>query len=176
MKKLTQEYLKSRVHYDPETGIFTHLPNPGKDRFTNAWNARFAGKKAGFLKPNGYAGLRIDGVNYQAHRMAFLYMVGRLPRGDIDHVNHVRNDNVFSNLREASRQENQRNRSLVGQSSSGVMGVCWDADRKKWMAKIKVDGRSLFLGRFKSLKAAAAARKAAEKRYGFHENHGAAAA
>ncbi|MFA6060809.1 MAG: hypothetical protein WC756_21610 [Taibaiella sp.] len=75
--ELTQEYLKSILHYDPDTGIFTwkerELYSIGKMYKSQSLNTRFAGKKAGYVNKLGYVYIRIDGKDYLAHRLTFLY-------------------------------------------------------------------------------------------------------
>lgn len=97
---------------------------------------------------------------------------GAWPVDQIDHANGVRNDNKFLNLGEADNAENGMNRAITGRNTSGVIGVHWHAPSGKWLAKIRHAGVSLHLGVFDALEDAAAARKDAELRYGFHENHG----
>jgi hypothetical protein len=65
-----------------------------------------------------------------------------------------------------------RNRKLNANNRSGVSGVCWAEGTQKWQAQIKVDGRMIYLGQFDELADAATARRTAEQKYGFHENHG----
>jgi hypothetical protein len=91
---------------------------------------------------------------------------------ELDHINGDKGDNRIVNLREVTRAENNKNKSRYKQNSSGFTGVGWHKVTKKWAAKIRVDGRDYHLGVFASIEAAKEARAAAEKHYGFHENHG----
>lgn len=158
---LTQDYLKKILHYDPDTGEFTWT-----DRKKNINRP-----EAGSSDSKGYEIIMINQKNYRAHRLAWLYMYGVMPKNQIDHINHVPYDNRVSNLREVTNQENQRNRRYSG-NSSGVIGVCFDKARSKWKPHIKVDGTLINLGRFDKLEDAVKARKLAEVKYGFHINHG----
>lgn len=90
----------------------------------------------------------------------------------IDHINGVKSDNRISNLRDVPHDENQRNRCAPKCNSSGVVGVCRDKETGKWQSYISRDGERFNLGRFNDSDAAVAARKSAERLYGFHENHG----
>jgi hypothetical protein len=80
---------------------------------------------AGCLQHNGYRHIGVLGKVYSAHRLAFLYMTGKFPLDEVDHKNHERSDNRWSNLREVTRLENSRNRSMHLNNKSGFSGVCW---------------------------------------------------
>ena len=108
---------------------------------------------------------------YFTHRLAFLYMTGSIPK-EVDHINHVKPDNRWKNLRAANRIINGRNRSMHCDNTSGVTGVYWHKKKGKWQAGIRVNDKRIYLGVFKHLEDATAARKTAEARYGFHPNHG----
>src|SRR5690606_5927947 len=94
---LTAARLRELLHYDPETGIFIWLPKPqsafSKSRHHKAAYTRYAGKVAGSLKKRGYCYIKIDGVMYGAHRLAWLYVHGCWPLNQIDHMNRQRADN-----------------------------------------------------------------------------------
>ena len=90
----------------------------------------------------------------------------------VDHINGVRDFNPIANLRNASQIENSRNLSKPKSNKSGVMGVSRDKVNRKWRATIKVNYRQINIGRFASFNDAVQARVEAEKKYGFHENHG----
>jgi len=68
-----QEYVRSIVDYDPETGIFTWR------RREDGRNSRFAGKPAG-SKANNYISMKIGKRSFHAHRLAFLWMTGSIPK------------------------------------------------------------------------------------------------
>jgi len=161
---LTQKQLKEILRYDPDTGIFTWLVRTA--------NCVKIGEAAGGLNPAGYSGIRLKGRDYLAHRLAWLYMTDEWPKDQIDHINHIKDDNRIENLREVTHKENGRNRSMQKNNVSGCCGVCWYKPYNKWAAQIKVNGKQINLGCFDDLNNAIAARKAAEIKYGFHENHG----
>lgn len=88
---ITQSDLKDQLRYNPRTGEFRWLRG---GRFN-----RLAGKSAGYRDPDGYLLIRIGGVLYQAHRLAWLYMTGNWPNGGfIDHRNTDPSDNRWVNL------------------------------------------------------------------------------
>lgn len=134
---LTVEYLRNALSYDQGTGVFTWLP--GQFR---------AGRVAGSLNHWGYSRITIDGLNYQAHRLAWFHVHGEWPAVEIDHINGVRDDNRLSNLRLADRFINTQNVSIRSDSRSGFMGVSFYKRTGKWKAQIKALGRTLGLGYF----------------------------
>jgi len=161
---LTQERLKELLHYDPDTGVFTWLVSKGRGK---------AGSEAGTLNKIGYRILGFDGKMHRAHRMAFLYMEGEIPKEEIDHINRDKGDNRWSNLRHVSRSVNMRNRPLVSNNRSGVIGVCWSKSTGKWQVLISIEsGKQKHLGVFEDFDEAVAVRKAAEVEHNYHENHG----
>jgi hypothetical protein len=164
---MTREYLLSRLRYDPETGDLwwrEYKNHPPK------WNGRCAGKKAFTAVSNGYLVGRIDGVKHYAHRVAFLLHFGEEPQ-QVDHINHNRLDNRAKNLRAASPRVNSTNLPMSARNTTGVTGVSLRPSGR-WAARIKAGGAQINLGTFDTLEEAASVRKAAEKNYGFHENHG----
>jgi len=165
MVELTQKELKKILHYDPDTGIFTRL--------TDVVHNAAAGNIAGHLSIIGYIQITLSYKRYYAHRLAWLYMTGCWPKHQIDHINHARDDNRFCNLREVNHADNQKNRTMYKVNKSGVVGVCWNKREKKWRARIVLSKKEKFLGCFVDKFEAICARKSAEFKYGFHENHGA---
>jgi hypothetical protein len=139
---LTQKELKHILHYNAETGFFTWL-------IANNGNIKVR-KIAGTLKNNGYISITINKKLYQAHRLAFLYMEGEFPNDCVDHVNYVRNDNRWCNIRKATKLENSRNVGLRKDNTSGYKGVYWSSADKKWRAQISVNGKRKLLGMFNS--------------------------
>lgn len=162
MKFLSRKNLKTILSYSKTTGLFTWLESRGRTKKGN-----IAGSKA----KTGYLKIRINGNEYLAHRLAFFYTFGFWPK-QIDHINGVRTDNRIKNLRGATSKDNNRNRSLSPNSKSGVIGVNWCSRLKKWVARIKVDGKNIYLGSSKSIKEVKKKRKEAEIKHGFHKGHG----
>lgn len=162
--KLDQARLKELLHYNRATGRFT--------RKVAACNRVKIGSEAGYLRPDGYVQLYVGSNRHYAHCVAWLYMTGEWPPEKIDHINGVRDDNRFDNLRAVSHQDNARNQKIPITNSSGVMGVSWHKRIKKWNAYIRVDGKLIHIGYFDNLCDASVARKQAEIEHGFHENHG----
>jgi len=162
-KSLTQKELMKDLSYDCDTGIFI--------RKISRSNVNI-GDIAGGTEKNGYRVIRLKGKKYKAHRLAWLYIYGKFPDDQIDHINHIRNDNRISNLRSVTRSENLKNQSMFKNNTSGFSGVKWDKRDKVWKSQIGVNGKRIHLGEFTDKQDAIKARKEANIKYGFHENHG----
>jgi len=129
---LTQARLKKLLDYNPLTGVFVWK--------VQASNRVSVGDVAGCRDAGKYWVIEVDKTLYKAHRLARLYMTGKMPREQVDHINGVRSDNRFTNLREASHKENQHNARKRADNTSGHKGVSWHAASGKWRADIRVDG------------------------------------
>jgi hypothetical protein len=154
-KTLTQKRLKELLYYDPETGIFTRRVSRRGVK---------VGSVAGAYS-YGYIRITVDYVPYQAHRLAFLYMKGYFPEYEVDHINRIKDDNRWCNLRHVSRLCNSRNCKVAKNSKSGITGVYWYKLRQKWGSYITIKGKSKHLGFFKNKKEAAQARWEVEVKY-----------
>lgn len=159
-KKPTQARLKEVLLYDPLTGIFIWKENRG----TNKCKGLIAGTKN---HPHGYIYIRLDGKNYKASRLAWLYMEGYYPEMIIEHKDRNRANDKWNNLRHVSQRCNLRNGSKRSTNKTGVIGVCWDKSKKSWHAQITVSYKNIWIGRFKLFHDAVKARWAAEKKYCF---------
>ena len=156
---LTQEELKEHVCYDAITGYFTRII-PLRDGKVG----HIIGHKC---KTKGYIQIYIGGKNYRAGRLAFLYMEGYFPENDVDHINRVRDDNRWKNLRHVSRQCNLINKSKQSNNTSGVTGVTWHKRDGVWQAQIRINKQGVHLGTHTSLLRAVQARWDAEVKYDF---------
>ncbi len=154
------------LSYDPETGEF-------RNKVKRSANA-LKGEIAGNVSKIGYVRIWANGKSHYAHVLAFLFMKGRypLPGHQVDHVNHDRADNRWNNLREVKRIDNQRNKRLQKNNKTGINGLYWSERDKTWSVRIVVKKQDINLGSFKGKFEACCARKSAEKKYGFHPNHG----
>ena len=144
--------------------VLTYCPATGHLRWHISRAKCAEGQRAGTLC-KGYLRIQIDYVFYGAHRLAWLLSHGQWPTMGLDHINGIRDDNRLANLREATPQENARNRCLGRPNKSGKTGVHPLKGRGLWGAEIGLDGRNIKLGRFQCLSDAIAARCAAEKHY-----------
>lgn len=164
---LTIEKLKQEVEYDPLTGIFYRLKTHRAVKKGDI--AGCAQQLANHTKT--YIRISILGKYYAAHRLAWFYMTGTWPTGEIDHINQDSLDNSWKNLRDCSHQVNGKNQKKYLSNTSGVVGV-HQRSSGKWRARIFHQGKHINLGHFNSFDEAVAARNLANKEYGFHENHG----
>ena len=163
--------LRTLLRYEPETGRLYWNEREGNAAF----NGRFAGKEAFDNVLKGYRVGTVQGRRYRAHRVIWAINTGQWPKDQIDHIDHDRANNVMTNLRECSNRSNHQNMKLSAANTSGITGVMFVERLQKWTAFIMVDGVATNLGTFVAKTAAIAARKAAEVKHGFHENHGRAA-
>jgi hypothetical protein len=177
--ELTQVYLKSVLHYCPETGVFTHIPRQREafetDRAFNSWITKYANTVAGTVGYKGYRVIMVNKKIYRAHRLVFMYTNGEFPTQEVDHINGRRDDNRWANLREVSGADNSRNRRISKNNKSGANGVYYyprHNRRKHWRAEIRHNTKCIIIGYFHSFEEAVSARKAADVKYGFHANHG----
>jgi len=147
---ITQKELKEILEYNPKTGIFTcRIPTSNKYR---------VGDILGTSDIKGYAIISIYNKKYRAHRLAFLYMKGYFPENDVDHKDRVKWNNKWNNLRESSRQCNMRNKSVQINNKSGISGVYFNKREQRWISRINVSGKSIFIGGYKNFNDAVLAR------------------
>lgn len=138
---LTADRLRDLFFYDPDVGKFI-----GK----RGVQGRIAGSVAGYVESRGYVKIKIDGVEYRAHRLAWLYVYGEFPSMDLDHINWDKSDNRIENLRMVTRCENQQNSPIRKDNTSGYKGVTFNKSRGKWAAVIVHKGVAKKLGNFGS--------------------------
>lgn len=122
----------------------------------------------GTTRFDGYVFIRVDGVVYPAHRLAWLWMTGVWPQEEIDHANGNPSDNSWENLREATHGENQQNGQRVYRSNfrSGICGVYYkNRGKKRWEAILWKDKKAIYLGRFATKEEAGIARREGELLY-----------
>lgn len=138
---MNQNDLKERLDYNPETGIFTWLHS---DKVPKKYRGAIAGRQE---RKGKYISIGIDYKDYQAHRLAWLYMTGEWPTKDVDHKNRIKHDNRWENLRLATDLENGANRSVSKTKVSSIYkGVFYVKSRRRWMASIQYDGVKKNLG------------------------------
>lgn len=181
LKELTQQDVIDLVLYDPISGKcywrvrgvqwFSVGTHNSAQQNCNSWNKKNAGKEIVRKTDTGYITPRLLGSNVKLHRLIWFRETGEWP-DQIDHINGVRLDNRWCNLRNVSVLENNRNLKKRRTNKSGMTGVSYSNERQKWCASIGVNGRVIPLGRFNVFEDAVAARKAAEIKYGFSETHG----
>jgi hypothetical protein len=114
-----------------------------------------------------YLKVKLKGKSYPVHRIIWLLATGEHPDRFVDHINGNRLDNRLCNLRLVTKAENAKNRRTTKTSTSGLNGVVWASDRKKWRAFIRWDNRLEHLGTHDDFFEAVCARKSAEVRYAY---------
>jgi len=149
--------LKELVSYDAETGVISWKKPRTKVS---------VGTECGTVKPNGYRVIAIMGHLYRAHRLAWFYQTGEWPETEMDHINGVRSDNRFSNLRLASRSQNGFNKAIRKDSKVGHKNVISYPNWGIHYARFQVRGTTHSFGPFKTVDEAAAV--AIEKRIELH--------
>lgn len=159
---ITQKELKSLLHYNPDTGEFT-------------WLKKFSGIKsdmsAGTINKR-VVDICINKKTYRAHRLAWLYVHGKMPDNCIDHINGNSFDNRLCNLRDVTHQENMKNMKRHSTNKSGISGVSWDKKNEKWRVNIYINNKCKNLGRYDDFFEACCVRKSAEIKLGYSLRHG----
>lgn len=174
--------LRQKLDYNPVKGILTWRRKSGSTSRIKAWNTKFAGKPAlnSIRKHSGYKYGKIQETNgtfvfqLKAHRICYMLHHGTSIPNDmvVDHINGDRSDNRISNLRLITSQENTKNQRRPVNNKSGHIGVRKPNKKNKHGAYIVVEGKHKDLGLFDNFEDACEARKKAEIKYGYHENHG----
>lgn len=171
------DHLRARIGYNPDTGMLTwrirEVTPSENSRIINSWNTRYAGKPA--LQYSDHLGYRrgsLEGVMLLAHRTAWAIYFGRWPVELIDHINGDPSDNRIANLREVSPRGNCQNQCVRAKSSTGIIGVGRHSTSNKFVAQIGNNGSVEYLGIYANIDDAITARRIAERKYGFHPNHG----
>jgi hypothetical protein len=182
---VTQSFLKEILHYDLSTGVFTwkvrdscHFnANSYRSALSSSlsWNNRYSGKRAGCSSlyasgPREY--IKIKKKAYFSYRLAWLYVYGKFPNNQIDHINGDPSDNRIVNLRDVTSLENSRNSSSPKSNTSGRVGVSFRKDRNKWRAFINENNKHIHIGYYLTMIDAICERIRYEKQLGFHANHG----
>lgn len=157
-------YIKNSIVYDPIEGTFTRNQNAAKNR-----GQQF------LLKPDKYTKYHatlVKGRTVTAQQIAWILMTGELPLNFIDHKDGNKSNNKWDNLREVTESENSRNQKLNINNKSGCMGVLQTKYKTYQVSIANNENKSVFLGTFKTYEEAVKVRKEAERKYGYHANHG----
>ena len=175
-KNLPVDYLRKLLDYDALTGVVKWKPRAlehfKSERDSKIWNTRYAGTVVGVQNSRGYLVFKLNKRCYRLHRVVWAIHYNEHPEIFIDHINGDKRDNRISNLRLVDAEGNARNRKTPSSNSSGIIGVRWDKRYGTWKSTIGDEGEDVSLGSFDNLLDAAAARKSAEVRFGYHRNHG----
>ena len=143
---LTAELLKEIRIYDPLTGVFYI-------------NSKYKSVCGCINKVNGYIQLNINHRTYLAHRLAFLYMTGAWPEQEVDHINRIRNDNRWENLRDIDKGTNQRN------STNSTTSNIYHVTKNSFAVRMHVHGEYIQIGSAHTYEGAKVLRDRARKKY-----------
>ena len=157
---INADILRMELTYNPQTGVFTRRNNPRGD----------ANKAVGRIATKGYRQISVWGKRYVAHRLAWLYIHGEWPQGQLDHINRNKDDNRIENLRVVTNKQNQENVVRWAHNKSGRRGVRFDTGRGKWVAEMKHYGKKHTLGWFDNIIDAVACRMRAEREMFTHSH------
>lgn len=149
-ESISADMVDQIIKYDQETGVFFWKHRNGFSIGDNIFNSRYADKVAGSINKHGYWRIILNEQYVQAHRLAFFVMTGKWPSNQIDHINGVRHDNRWCNLREATLCENARNSCRPINNRSGFKGVSWKERNQKWVAQISIGNRKKHVGLFET--------------------------
>lgn len=159
IKQLTlpsQEYLQECFEYDSETGNLTWKERPishfNSEFISKKWNGRFSGKETGTTDKKGYHQVKICGIFYKKHRIIWKLVTSDDPIGyEIDHINLIKSDNRFENLRLCSGSQNCHNQYKRNTNTSGHKGVIFDKLSNKWRASFMFENKHVHVGRYDSI-------------------------
>jgi hypothetical protein len=137
---LTQDHLKEIFDYDSATGIF---------KWKKHYFRSYIGKIAGGKNAEGYITIKINRKTYKGHRLAWIYVNGKIEKPEIDHINGIRSDNRIDNLRQCNKSLNMQNkRQAQVNNSTGFLGVMRNG--KRFYAEICSNNKRHYLGNFKT--------------------------
>lgn len=154
---VTLERLHDVLTYAPQTGLFVW-----KKRLANYAPVRSV---AGTTHTRGYVYIRIAGKNYRASRLAWFYVHGVWPDGQIDHIDGNRGNDAIANLRVATGSQNCGNTKRRRTNTSGHKGVSFERKNGKWRAQIHTGSKGYFLGYYPTAEDAAIAYALAARAY-----------
>lgn len=181
MLRPSPKLLRELFDYEPETGAL-HWRHRHVSMFSNCgiqpahyvrdrWNSKNAGKPAlTTMLHNGYLFGRLFDRAVRAHHVIWAIMTGEWPTKQIDHLNGIRSDNRWANLRHVEPVENSHNLCRSRRNTSGRVGVARAG--RGWQAYINRDRKRVSLGCFATFDEGAEARATAEAQCGYHPNHG----
>jgi hypothetical protein len=152
------------LHYDDDTGLLIRKRRTSK--------SVYVGDIAGTTRVDDYIVVRVNGRMHKAHHVVWLLKTQNWPNGNLDHIDGDISNNRIENLREADHRMNARNQKLRSTNKSGVCGVCWESQKKRWRATINGENGKENIGHFINKSDAIAARRAREIEFGYHPNHG----
>ncbi len=172
------EYLRECFDYSILTGDLWWKERPREHfKSVSVWkssNTNFESKKAGTISSKGYLDVKVNGKLYRVHRILYKLIMEVDPPRFIDHIDGDRLNNAWQNLRNATKEENSRNRRMSSINTTGFKGVSFRKDIGKYTAYINYKKLKKHLGVFDTPEEAYAAYcEAALKYHGEFANFGA---
>lgn len=146
--RISQAELHDILQYDAKIGVFT---------WKHSSPVAHAGEIAGKIYSNGYRYIAVAGTYYPAALLAWIYIAGFDPGGMIDHIDLNKENDSFNNLRPASHSQNHANVEVPKHNTSGLKGVLWNKQRRKWQARLTNQYKQVHLGFFDDIVDAAIA-------------------
>ena len=122
------------------------------------------GSETGYLASDGYIRTKIKQKLYGNHQIIFLMFNGYIPE-QVDHINRDRLDNRIENLRAATNSQNQHNKSIAKNNTSGIQGVTWNKNAKKWYVQLMFKKKQMYFGAYKDLELAELVISEVRKKY-----------
>ena len=142
---LTQDRLKELFNYSERVGEFTYkLINHSRKK---------AGKAAGTITSSGYIVISVDGKSYKAHRLAWLFVYGKMPVGQIDHINGDKRDNRISNLRDVPARGNSQNKK-IHRDGKDLIGTQKNPETDTYYVQLSISGKKVYLGSYRTIELA----------------------
>lgn len=159
---VTPGMLQKLLFYNPDSGVLFWRQRPASyfltQRGYSIWAAKFSGRPALMsISTDGYRRGTILHHQWTAHRVAWALYYGKWPEDEIDHINWDKTDNRIANLRPATHSQNMKNMPMLRANKTGVKGVSWHKNNRKWIAQISHDGKKINIGYFTTINAAAEA-------------------
>ena len=173
---LTKELVRDYFNYDNHSGLLYWKDNVPLKHFQDKrgqtrHNNMFGNKEAGSVTRQGYKRVQLQGKPYAVHRLIWLWVYGKLPEDQIDHIDGNKINNRIGNLRDVDNITNAQNQKRPKNNTSGHIGVS-KTKYGKWKVAISVDGKQIHLGNFEDFDEACNIRKGAEIMCKYHKNHG----
>lgn len=156
------DYLRQVFDYTPETGQLIWKRRPWE---RSQWNNRCAGKKAGHVRKDGREVVSVNGVLYYSSRIIWAILNGEDCEAQIDHVDLDKNNNLPENIRTASHAQNNANKGLRKDNTTGLKGICYVVSRKAFLAQLVVNKKRVLNKYFKTAKEAETAYREAAEQY-----------
>ena len=144
---VTAEFVRQVFDYNADLGCLIWKYRPDRSA---RWNGRYAGKPAGTVSFHKRHIVKVNKKSYHTPRIIWLWMTGKWPCHEVDHIDCNPLNNRWDNLRDATRNQNQHNSQIYKTNTSGFKGVYFDKQSGKWKAQISLHGKRHNLGRYQT--------------------------